>query len=278
MTIQRNQSNLLGINPKVNPFEQALVNGEGSEVGLDAEQLEHIRLWGESLYSRVGLNPNRSAIAIGEKMGATVGVSSNPNGTENYHALAGELAYSPDPLDTKTRVIDTQIGDTISHVRDAWSEHVGADMNHAGDIEDDVRVRYAAERARKDMTGEDISESGAITFEDQRHVERAAIGRKLAQELLSGNTDALQELADDSARSVTQQVYELQQRYGDVEHMPNEDLARIGRYVETAPFKQANAAESQPETASVDDGNILALRAKINDIYQYDQDDFELAA
>jgi hypothetical protein len=118
--------------------------------------------------------------------------------------------------------------------------------------------------------------SGGVSYEDMWQARRASVARHFVEELINGNADVIKNLPPDAASRVLDMTYNLSQKYGSVEHMSDEALAPLGRYLEGVQAEQVDSKD-EPDKPRLDGGGSLeSIRASV--AQSYNQDDFTKAA
>ena len=272
MTIQRHQSGIDNRSRESDPFLANVVNaGEG----LNDEEFAALREWGDSLYDRVGMNPDVSSGAVGHKLDQNTGVSSDSLNLNNYPGLAGEVASLTDPFDAGTRQVNRQIGETVQEVKAAVNGS-GSEITDTSELETDVTVRLFSEGVRGQLMNEVAPMGGGVSYEDKWQTRRASVAKHFVEELINGNADVIKNLPPDAASRVLDMTYNLSQKYGSVEHMSDEALAPLGRYLEGVQAGQVDSEDEPGEPEPVGDGSLESIRASV--AQSYNQDDFTKAA
>lgn len=272
MTIQRHQSGIDNRSRESDPFLAKVVD---TSEDLSDEQLAALNDWGNSLYDRVGMNPDLSTGAVGRKLDQNTGVSSDPFNYNNYTGLAGEMASLTNPFDSGTRQVNQQIGATVQEVKQAVAGS-GSEIADETALTNDVAVRLYSEGVRAQLMNEAVPVSGGVNYEDMWQAKRASVAKHFVEELINGNADVIKNLPPDAASRVLDMTYNLSQKYGSVEHMSDEVLAPLGRYLEGIQAEQVYSEDEPSEPEPSGDGSLESIRASV--AASYSQDDFTTAA
>ncbi len=215
-------------------YEQTAVR----ELSPDAITAQHELhgAWNDTLYGKIeSPEANSDTIAV-EDLGQRIDqqkVSHGIDGGRHLTEFEKQVELNESALEVDIRTVQSGANTEL------------AKLGLADSAETTVTHRDAANDTVAEVLVSGQSESGRLSFEDQREARDTTIATEIDKALRRGETEVLQHLPTSSAKKVAAWLGNIGEKYGAAEFAPNDVVADVGEYI---AFSEKVADVSNSET------------------------------